>query len=309
MRVGFLTVSTPLEDTAKYISRLCSCALLALAVCLATTATAQEATEDSTASTWEMDLELLISASQTRFTNWKEGGINTLGYTSELKGKFVQSDEDWKQTHKLRFAFGQVKQGELATRKSTDVVQYAFSLQNLGTALLNPTLALEFRTQFAEGFNYKKNPFRDGRDPPVKVSDFMAPGYILQSLGLSYDPDGWFLTRLGIAGKHTIVNLTELGVLYSLEPGMQVKFEMGIESHTEVELGVVENVLWESRLGLFAAFNKPELPDARWDNFLTMNINDWLKVRGEYVFLFDRDVSTKIQYKQTISLGVSVRIL
>ena len=302
-------MTSPSSHAVYPAGRRGALALLVSAICLVSSATAQEATEDSTASEWESRLRCLISASQNRFTNWKDGGVNTLGYSAEIRGEAVQTTEEWKLTHKLRLAFGQVKQSELETRKSTDVVQYGFVVQNRGATMLNPTMALEFSTQFAEGFNYKKNPFKDGRDPPVKVSDFMSPGYVLQSLGLSYDPENWFLTRLGVAGKYTIVNLTQLGTLYGLDPGEQIRFELGIESHTDVELEIAKNVLWESRLGLFAAFNKPELPDARWDHFLTMTINDWLNVRAEYVFLYDRDESTKVQYKQIISLGVSVTIL
>jgi hypothetical protein len=305
----FETMTFLFRHAVQFTARRFALALFILNVSLVSSATGQEATEDSTVSDWEFSLEGRISGSQTRFTNWKEGGVNTLGYSAEIKGQAVQTTEAWKQTHKLRLAFGQVKQGELATRKSTDVVQYGFVLQNLGTSPLNPTIALEFRTQFASGFNYRKNPFKDGRDPPVRVSDAMSPGYILQSLGLSYDPDNWFSTRLGVAGKHTIMNDISLGTLYGIDPGMHTRFELGIESHTDVEVGLVENVLWESRFGLFAAFNKKELPDARWENFLTMTINDWLNVKAEHVILFDKDVSTKIQSKQIISLGISITIL
>ncbi len=37
--------------------------------------------------------------------------------------------------------------------------------------------------------------------------------------------------------------------------------------------------------------------------------NDWLNVRAEYVTLFDRDVSANMQYKQIVSLGISISIL
>ena len=59
-----------------------------------------------------------------------------------------------------------------------------------------PTAAMEFRTQFAPGYDYTGNPFDDGRDPPVEVSEFLAPAYFTQSLGLSYDPESWFKSRL-----------------------------------------------------------------------------------------------------------------
>ena len=195
------------------------------------------------------------------------------------------------------------------TRKSIDIIQYGYVLQNLGSSAFTPTAALEFRTQFAPGFNYKKNPFDDGRDPPVEVSKFMAPAYFTQSLGFSYDPEKWYKTRLGIGGKETFVTTVELGQLYGLDPGKKAKFELGIESITEIRVEIAENVTLESRLGLFAAFNKPEMPDARWENFLTMKVNSWLNFNAEITALYDEDVSTRMQYRQLTSIGISINIL
>lgn len=277
-----------------------------LTICFVHTVQGQEEPPAGADSNWQLDLSGFLSATQTSFTNWQEGGVNTLGYSAEIKGKANRQSERWKHVHSLRLAFGQINQDELGTRKATDVIQYNFVLQNLGSMLLNPTAAVEFRTQFTTGRNYTKNPFKDGREPPVKVSDFMAPAYVTLALGFSYDPDGWFKTRLGFAGKRTIVNKTELATLYGLDPGMKSRNELGIESSSEAKVEIVENVTWLSKLGLFAAFNKLELPDARWENFLTMKINDWLNVRAEHISLYDRDVSTNVQYKQITSIGVSI---
>lgn len=293
----------------RHFDKSCAPLSLVFLLCLVSQAAAQESSEETAEGPWQLSLKGSLSATQTSFSNWQEGGVNTLGYSAELKGEAIRRTESWKETHNLRLAFGQIKQGELDFRKSIDVVQYGLVLQNVSASPLNPTVALEFRSQFTSGYNYKKNPFKDGREPPVKVSDYMAPAYFTQSLGLSYDPDSWFSTRLGLGGKHTIVAVEGLGTLYGLEPGRSMRYELGIESHTAIKVDVAENVLWESRLGLFAAFNKPEMPDARWENFLTMKVNTWLNVKIEFVALYDKDVSTKMQYKHISSLGVSIDIL
>ena len=258
---------------------------------------------------WSIKLESLLAASRRSFNNWQEGGSNSLAYTAGLRGSAVRASDHWKHSHSLRLEFGQTKQGELETRKSADVIQYGYVLQSRGGFLLDPTAAVELRTQFAPGFNYRKNPFDDGRDPPVQVSDFWAPAYITLSLGLSYDPDRWYRTRLGIGSKQTFVDRLEYGQLYGLEPGSRYKLELGVESTTETTIQIIENILLESKLGLFAAFNKPEMPDARWENILTMKINSWLNVNTEYAALYNGDISKRVQVRQLTSLRITITIL
>lgn len=152
-------------------------------------------------------------------------------------------------------------------------------------------------------------PGNPGRDPPVEVSEFMAPAYFTQSLGLSYDPETWFKSRLGLGAKETFVTVAELGELYGLDPGEKSRFELGIESHTEMKFELVENVMLESKLSLFAAFNMSDFPDARWENLLTMKVNSWLNVNAELTALYDADISAKMQYRQLTSIGISIDIL
>ncbi len=292
------------SETARKIGLLA----LLLAMAAPSLIQAQEESAEPTGP-WTINLDGLLTGTRSNFSNWQGGGVNSLGYSAGLKGEAIRQTEAWKHTHNLRMEFGQMKQEELETRKSIDIIQYGYVLQSLGSSAFTPTAALEFRTQFAPGFNYKKNPFDDGRDPPVEVSDFMAPAYFTQSLGFSYDPEKWYKTRLGIGGKETFVTTVELGQLYGLDPGKKARFELGIESITEIRVEIAENITLESRLGLFAAFNKPEMPDARWENFLTMKVNSWLNFNAEITALYDEDVSTRMQYRQLTAIGISINIL
>ena len=101
----------------------------------------------------------------------------------------------------MRLAYGMVKQDTLDLRKSEDIIRLAATLQYLGEGFFSrftPTVSASFRSQFAPGYNYQKNPFGDGRATPVKVSDFMNPGTFQQSLGLTYTPTAWFKQRIGV---------------------------------------------------------------------------------------------------------------
>jgi len=268
--------------------------------------------EPADASTWDVDLGTTLRASQASYNNWTEGGVSTLASTALLSGKAVRTTWDWTQTYETRLGIGIVKQDTLNVRKAEDVARLNATIEYQGSGFFrrfNPTAATGIRTQFAPGFNYVTNPFADGRDPPVKVSDLFSPATFTQSLGLTYGSEWGFRQRLGIALKETVVLIEKLRMLYGVNQSDPVRFQLGVESFTEVDKEVLENVLLKSSLGLFAAFNQEELPDMLWENILVMRVNKWLSADLEFVALFDRDLSDRIQLKEAVSIGFSFVII
>jgi len=143
----------------------------------------------------------------------------------------------------------------------------------------------------------------------VKVSEFFSPGTFTQSLGLTYEPAPWFQQRLGVGAKQTIVALPRLRTLYGLTPDNLVRLQVGIEASTAVDVVIAENVRYISGLTLFAAFNQEDLPDMLWENQIRMSVNSFLDVRFEFTAYYDRDVSTALQMKEVLAVGVSFSIL
>ncbi|GMQ82096.1 MAG: DUF3078 domain-containing protein [Rhodothermia bacterium] len=279
-------------------------------VFMATTVMAQDqvATDSVDAAAWKPSIIAKVSGSQVGFQNWAEGGVNTLGLNLGIDGKLERVSGSRSQTHELRLGYGIVKQDTLDTRKSEDIIRLAMTFEFIGSGFfgkLNPTFAILVRSQFNEGFNYRENPFGDGHTPPVKVSDLLSPGTFQQSIGLTYSPSDWFKQRLGIGAKETVVLIEELRPLYSVDPDKSARLELGLESFTEVDKEIFENVHYKSTLVLFAAFNKPEKPDFLWENLVAMKVNDWLSVNLEWVVQYDTDVSSKAQFKEVFSIGVS----
>jgi len=218
----------------------------------------------------------------------------------------------WEHKHDFRLAYGIIKQNGIETRKTEDLIRFSATLQYQGEHFFqtfNPSISLTARSQFWEGFNYKKNPFEDGRDPPVKVSDMFSPATFTQSVGLLFEPATWLRQRMGIASKETVVVLDRLRELYGVDKDDMIRFELGTELTTDIDKEIFENVSLKSRLGLFLTFNQPEPPDILWENLITMQINKWLNVTLEFVSLIDRDISQDIQVKEVVSIGVVLNIL
>ncbi len=291
----------------KIVAAFCGLMIAAIPVA------AQEQAPDSTdAAAWKPSLIAKTAGSQVGFQNWAEGGVNTLGLNLGLDGKLEKTTVGWTQTHEMRFGYGLVKQDTLDVRKAEDIIRIASALEFTGGGFfgkLTPTFAFQFRSQFAPGYNYQNNPLGDGRTPPVKVSDLMSPGTFQQSIGLTFTPNEWFKQRIGLGAKETVVVIEKLRVLYGVDADRQIRYEAGIETFSEFDREIATNVHYKSTLGVFAAFNKPENPDLLWENYVTMKVNNWLVVNFEWVVIYDTDVSSKAQFKEVFSVGVSYILL
>ena len=106
-----------------------------------------------------------------------------------------------------------------------------------------------------------------------------------------------------------MVEIERFRPLYGLEPDQTVFWEVGLESKTDIDREIWDNVALKSSLGLFAAFNNPDLPDLLWENVIAMQVNRWLSVNLQADALYDRDISKALQMKEVLSLGISFILL
>ncbi len=288
---------------------ICIAALLVLGL-FAMPLHAQDAAPDTSA--WDISANGKLNFSQAGFQNWQEGGVNTLALTSGITGIASREWTQWSQKVDARFAYGIVKQDEIELRKAEDLIQIQTQLQYKGEgtlAFIRPTAAAGLRTQFAPGYNFDADPIDGTRTPPVKVSDLFAPATLTQTLGFTYVPNDWITQRLGIAAKETVVTIDRLRTLYGVDADKSVRFELGIEAFTEVNREIFENVTYQSKLGLFAAFNQVDSPDLIWENLIVMKVNTWLNMNFEFVTIYDNDVSDDLQLKEVFSAGIAFKLL
>lgn len=279
-----------------------------------------ESVPDSVNGEWMYDASGRLNFSQAAYKNWEEGaGNNSLALTANFGASAARRGERWIQAHELRLAFGLLNQEGQDLRKAEDEILWNSSVRYEGNdffRLFNPTIAADLRTQFAKGFDYTENPFQgeledttDARtdlEPPVQTSAFFSPAFITQSIGLTYEPSKGFTMRLGAAAKQTVVAERDFRELYGVDPDDPVRWEAGAEFASSFDRQLTENIRYRSQLNVFFSFNQTEQPpDARWDNTVSLQVNDWLSTDLQFVALFDRDIASAIQLKETISVGVS----
>lgn len=240
-----------------------------------------------------------------QFSEWKQGGTNSLAYTVALEGKVVYNAESYVVVNAYNFAYGQAKLQGQGVRKTDDKIDmesvYSYKL---GT-LVNPYAAISFKSQFDAGYTYDKQGIA------TAVSKFLDPGYLTESVGAGFRILPEVKTRLGVALKQTF---TDRYRLYSDDPGTtqkteNFKLEGGVESVTEVEWKVVENVAYVGKLELFSPVKEPQRMVIRGDNTISAKVNSFIRVSLTVQFISDPQVTLRTQSKTVLGIGISYTFL
>ncbi|MBX2989588.1 MAG: DUF3078 domain-containing protein [Bacteroidetes bacterium] len=252
---------------------------------------------------WTHGMVAGITLAQIGFTDWSAGGDNALSWTFSIEGKSVGDEEKTNWANAYKFAFGQARISDKGLRKTDDKIDLESILTYKLNQYVNPYAGVTFKSQFAPGYKY---------DTPVagersEVSSFFDPAYLTQSVGAGWQPITEVKTRLGMALRETFS--TKHG--YADNPETQQietsKVEGGIESVTDVEWKLAENILLTSKLELFAPLKKIDRVDIRSDTRLTMTVNKFITA----VFslqLLNVEPFPRTQIKEVIALGFTYNV-
>ena len=253
---------------------------------------------------WTPNGVIGINFSQIAFSNWTQGGENSLSFTffSVLGLDYIGDPWNWKNT--LKLTYGRAKLGDNAYRTNDNEIFFESVLARQVGWIFQPYADVTLRTSITKGFNYDS-------DPAVQIANIFDPAYLTQGLGLQYETGGVFIQRIGVAFKETIAD--KFNALYSDDPDTpneieKFKFESGIESVTEVKYDFLENMSFSSYLRLFTRFDAFDLWDVRWDNIITAKINDYFNVNFNVLLVYDESQSISRQLKQALQIGLSYNI-
>ncbi len=274
-----------------------------LLVCYLLQNTISFAQTDTTKSPWKHTIVSGLNLSQVAYKDWTQGGENSLAWTVSIDGKSEQEHEKTLWTNNYKFAFGQTKIGNQEIRKTEDKIDLeSVFIYKMGT-YINPYVAATLKTQFAKGYDYSATPTKE-------VSQFFDPAYLTQSAGLGYQPFAELKTRLGLGVREII---TSQFTSYADDPATlkveKTKVEGGIESVTNLELKLDDNILFTSKLELFDAFSKLDEVIVRSDNTFAAKVSKYIVVNLNIQLINERASSPRTQIKESLSLGLSYTLL
>jgi len=256
---------------------------------------------------WKNSWSGRVNGSQASFSNWSQGGVNTISMTASTIFNAMFQSGRFSYTHSTDLKFGKAKIEDEGTRKTDDLIalrnKFNYEFSNPAWSVFG---SVSLRTQFDEGFEYAASD--DEED--ILISKFFAPAYLTEIIGVQYKPVEYFNTQLGVTGKETFVRDTRLSTRYGLAPGESFGFEPGFSFLMNFDKTILTNVRYISSFETFTNVeNDFSGTDIYFANELVGSINSFLNTSFQFEMVLDKDFSDEIQVKQVLSVGISVNFL
>lgn len=268
---------------------------------------------DTTQRRWKKGGLYSLTISQGSLSNWAAGGDDfSLSVNSllSLYAFYKKDRHSWDNT--FDFNLGYVNTTSLGSRKNDDRFDF---LSKYGYAL-NPHLNLSglvnLRSQFFKGFIFPDN---------IKTfsSNFLAPGYLLTSVGLDFKPTKNLSIYVSpVTARWVIVLDTALANkgLYGVEPGKRSVLELGAFATIGYLKELNKYVTYKGRLDLFSNYrNNPRNVDLFMSNILNIKLSKVLSATWGVDLIYDDDVrlfgpnkrSAALQVKSLVGIGLMVK--
>ena len=268
---------------------------------------------DTSKKNWKKGGLYSLNVSQASLKNWAAGGDNfSLAVNSLLSlYAFYQKDKrSWDNT--FDFNLGYVNTTSLGSRKNDDRFDF---LSKYGYAI-KPKLSVaglfNLRSQFFKGYTFPGN---------VRnlSSNFMAPGYVLLSLGLDYKPNkdlSIFFSPL--TARWVIVSDDVLSAkgAYGVTPGKKSNLEFGAFATVNYLKEINKNITYKARLDLFSNYrHNPQNVDLFMSNILNAKLSKALSATWGVDLIYDDDVrlfgknqrSASLQVKSMVGIGLLLK--
>lgn len=276
--------------------------------CIAFSSNAQIITKDST---WTFGGFTSLQTNQVALVNWAAGGENSFSATALIQLYANLEKNGWKWDNRLDLGYGLMYTKTYNWQKNEDKIDFLSKLTRpIGKSnVFSYAAEANFKTQFQPGFALP--------DDSTVISRFMAPGYLLASLGIEYKPFDWMSFYLSPAtGKFTFVNdqvLADQGAFgvtpaeydstgVKIADGKGLNAEFGAYFRFGLKKDIMKNVTLQTDLNLFNNYtdkdedNRKNI-DVDWQTTINLKVNKWLTVSLFTHLIYDNDIDIAITEK------------
>lgn len=278
---------------------------------------------------WKLQAVYTLNGTQTSFVNWSAGGRNNVALMGTVAANAYYEKGNMKWTNDLTLALGGLqyieKQAKEGLQKTDDRIDLSTNLGHKVKEHVYVSLLAGLKTQMLDGFSYPND--------SVRVSKFMAPGYINGALGIDYiKSDNFSIFTSPIAIKMTIVNdalLADSGAFgvrkatfdqfgTMLSHGERFRGEVGAYVKIKFNKTLAKNIELRSKLELFSNYaENPQNIDVNAEALFNFKVNSWFSASLQWMLIYDDDVDIRdadggigprTQFKSVIGLGISYKM-
>jgi hypothetical protein len=294
--------------------------------------------EDTSFTGWKKGAFVALNMNQVALINWAAGGENALSATAIFTGFIKKRNEKSYFETTLDMGYGWISNETNGFRKNEDKLDLnaKYGLRANASNKLYYALLMNFRTQFAPGFNFP--------DDSTVISRALAPGYLSLAMGFDYKPVDYFSVFISPAtGRGLFVrdqSLADQGQFGTfaaefdadgnkIKDGARFRFEFGAMLRARFQKEVIKNVSLLSTLQLFNNYTDVRVEnrkniDINWETMINIKANKWLTTSIFTHLIYDDDIQLptfqtingvrtevsrgpKTQFKEVFGIGISYK--
>ncbi len=256
-----------------------------------------------------------INANQASFSdNWNAGGVNSISVGALINHKSDYTRNNTNFVTELMLQYGKVKNKDQLPRKNNDRIFWDNKFSVKMSRSWSIFTSLTFESQFDIGNSYGRDSLGQEIITGI-ISNFMAPGYLTESLGIEYKPDNTFSLRIGTGtARQTFIlddrllPTTQTGPRFGVEPGERFRNDLAFQLTAFLDRNLTRTLNIKSRYNLFANYEELSDPAHRLDATLTAMVTRVVNVTLSGILLYDSRMDGDIQTSQTLALGLLYKI-
>ncbi|MEI6821318.1 MAG: DUF3078 domain-containing protein [Bacteroidota bacterium] len=239
---------------------------------------------------WRIKSNVVFTFGQSAYKYWAQGGENSVSGIGNYKFTAFHKKNltSWENT--IELAYGIVQQDSKKPYKTDDKIEITSNFGYKSRGYWFYSGLVDFRTQFTQGFK--------SIDDVVPISNFMAPAYLITSLGMEYKRKDFNLMLSAFTGKTTFVLDSALSAAgaYGVVKGKKTKAGLGSYLRMTFKKQIMKNIEVNNKLELYADyFDHPEEIVVNDEFVLKMKINKYFSTNINCNLIYDHN--TKNSFK------------
>jgi hypothetical protein len=302
------------------VVRLRSLLILMAAVCVVgATSMAQDDTAAARTG-WQTNVILDLTATQVSYSDsWTGGEVGSFSWVSNLNASAEKKLAPWANLRSvLRLSYGQTLLQDDSTgdwqkpQKSTDLIDWETLVRYDVDWAADFYTAVRLESQFLDASVSAKKRYLS----PLKLTESAG---VLKKF---YEKDKDFLmTRLGGALRQTFT--TVITDMDQLTTERETATDFGFEWVTDAQLTLSEKLLYIGKLSLYKAVAFSESDevegtveeddwkaiDVNWENTVKAELSRIIAVNFYTQFLYDKQISKKGRFKETLGIGFVFKLM
>lgn len=278
---------------------------------------------------WKLKAIYGLNGTQSSFVNWNAGGRNNISILGTISASANYTKNNVKWSNDLSIALGGLQYLEKnmpeSLQKTDDRIDFT---SNFGMKIKKHVFVSfigGFKTQMLDGFSFPND--------SIRISTFMAPGYVNTALGIDYiKSDNFSVFTSPFAAKMTFVNDQILadagsfgvekavfdGLGNVITAGKRFRGEFGAYVKLKFNKTVAKNIDLKSKIELFSNYmQNPQNIDVNAEALFTFKVNSWFSASLQWSLIYDDDIAIRdsygnigprTQFKSVLGLGVSYKM-